>query len=339
VLALLALWLGQTLAPHRAVWTVPGQLALPLVELGRARLGAPGGTEAGVLHAVAALWALGVALVLAPLVRGWLALRARARRARPASGARWTRALSEARRASGVHRPVRLLLSSGAAVPVTWGLVRPIVLLPAAAERWSAEHRRAALLHELAHVRSLDAPFAVLARVACALYWFHPAAWWIARGLHDECERASDDRVISLGVRRSAYAELLLAAADALATGNGDHATASLALARRAGLRDRLARIVDGCRTPRPVSAGWARLAAAAVLASAAPAATIELSPTRAVLERLMHDARWESRAYAVVGLAERPDSLHVARAAALHDPSPRVRAWAEYALARRERR
>jgi hypothetical protein len=60
---------------------------------------------------------------------------------------------------------------------------------------------------------------------------------------------------------------------------------------------------------------------------------TVELAPTRSVLTTLMRDIRWESRAYAVAGLAQRRDSVEVARTAARFDPSPRVRAWAEYAL------
>jgi hypothetical protein len=49
-----------------------------------------------------------------------------------------------------------------------------------------------------------------------------------------------------------------------------------------------------------------------------------------------MLDARWESRAYAVLGLAQRQDSIGVARSAAELDPNPRVRAWARYALGER---
>ena len=57
------------------------------------------------------------------------------------------------------------------------------------------------------------------------------------------------------------------------------------------------------------------------------------ISQPRDVLTTLMQDGRWESRAYAGVGLARRADSVAVARAAAERDPSPRVRAWARYAL------
>ena len=48
-----------------------------------------------------------------------------------------------------------------------------------------------------------------------------------------------------------------------------------------------------------------------------------------------MRESAWQSRAYAVLGLAQRADSVAVARSAAELDPSPRVREWARYALAR----
>ena len=66
-----------------------------------------------------------------------------------------------------------------------------------------------------------------------------------------------------------------------------------------------------------------------------APSATARLAPTRQVLTSLMRETRWESRAWAVVRLAQRADSVDVARSAARHDPDPAVRAWARYALTR----
>jgi hypothetical protein len=65
------------------------------------------------------------------------------------------------------------------------------------------------------------------------------------------------------------------------------------------------------------------------------PLATARLAPTRDVLTSLMRETRWESRAWAVQRLAQRADSVDVARSAARHDPDPAVRAWARYALAR----
>jgi hypothetical protein len=166
------------------------------------------------------------------------------------------------------------------------------------------------------------------------LYWFHPGAWWVARRLREDCELACDDRVIQSGVRRSEYAELLVAAADTLGRSALSPAGAgAVALAERGGVRARLAAVLDVEHVTRPLANRWIVVAATTTLIVAAPTSAVRLTPTRDVLTMLVRDTQWESRAYAVLGLAQRQDSVAVARSVAERDPSPRVRAWARYAL------
>jgi beta-lactamase regulating signal transducer with metallopeptidase domain len=214
---------------------------------------------------------------------------------------------------------------------MTWGLLRPIVLVPDRSLRWTAASRRIVLLHELEHVREADWLFGLLARLTCALYWFHPIAWQVARALRDDAELACDDRVLARGTRRSDYAELLVNAADRLLPAAG-----AMALSERGSLRARLAAVLDVRHDVRPIARRWVATACVSTAAIAAPLSAVQLAPTRSVLTTLMADARWESRAYAVLGLAQRADSVAVARSAAERDPSPRVRAWARYALSDR---
>jgi hypothetical protein len=138
--------------------------------------------------------------------------------------------------------------------------------------------------------------------------------------------------VLVSGVRRSDYAELLGSAGlleRVPLTGAG-----SLALGARAGLRERISAVVDTRRVVRLPTRTATAAAAVLTLLMSASVSLVQIIPTRDVLTTLMQDERWESRAYAVVRLAERADSVEVARAAARTDPSPRVRAWAQYALA-----
>ena len=137
---------------------------------------------------------------------------------------------------------------------------------------------------------------------------------------------------VSSGVMVGWYAELLVAAVDRLR--HSTSPTAAVALAGRVGLRERLAAVLDVEHVTRPLSNRWIAVAAAATVFVAAPTSAVRLAPTRDMLTMLVRDARWESRAYAVLGLAQRPDSVAVARSVAERDPSPRVRAWARYALA-----
>ncbi|MGN6515989.1 MAG: M56 family metallopeptidase [Rhizomicrobium sp.] len=94
--------------------------------------------------------------------------------------------------------------------PVTWGILRPVVLLPFQAQFWSRERLHAVLMHEVAHIRRRDSLSQLLSMLVCALYWPNPLVWAAARSLRAEAEMAADDSVLASGVRASAYAGELL---------------------------------------------------------------------------------------------------------------------------------
>ena len=343
ILVLILAFVGRLAAPSMA-WVVPSPLAAPLIALGRVQImasplrsfiGAEDGTSvasrtAGLVDAILVVYLIGVMVVLCSTIAGSMRLRRIAGNARAADDD--ASALAGVCRTLGIRRSIRLLISSDVHVPMTWGVFRPVVVFPASALDWSRGERRLTLFHELAHVQKGDWVLIVAARFVCALYWFHPGVWWIARGLRRDCELACDDRVLNAGARRSDYAELLCKVAAALQPPHGAAAT-ELAFARRGGLRVRLDAVLDTGHEVRPLARGWAAPAMLATLAVAGAMAAVRLTPSRAVLTTLMQDVRWESRAYAVLGLAQRADSIAVARTAAERDPSPRVRAWARYAL------
>lgn len=110
----------------------------------------------------------------------------------------------------GIHRPVRALRSDALDIPCTWGVVRPVILLPRRAMTWTPEQLDAVILHELGHVRRLDGLFVILSRVACALYWFHPLVWWLQRRAREDAERACDLLVVEQGISPARYARHLL---------------------------------------------------------------------------------------------------------------------------------
>ena len=110
----------------------------------------------------------------------------------------------------GIRRRVVLLQTRQPITPLTWGITRPHVMIPAASSDWPAERQRAALLHELAHVARHDCLTQTLAAIACAVYWPHPGIWWAAARLRAERELACDDRAITSGIPACDYADHLL---------------------------------------------------------------------------------------------------------------------------------
>jgi beta-lactamase regulating signal transducer with metallopeptidase domain len=336
---LLAIYAGRYLPWHWMAWVLPELLARPLVSLGPIELDVvPGLASAsepaprisGAIRGLLVLYWTGVVVIL---LRTFVA-RARLvpvrRQARTLTGRRWQTRMREAGHAVGVSTSrVRLAASRHVSVPATWGFLRPIILLPTTALRWPADRLQAVLRHELVHVGARDAALCLMARIACALFWFHPGVWWLARRFEADAEEATDDRVLLSGIRVSDYAEWL----GASAPGAHDQVLAAMALVRPGNLRARLAAVTD---TRRHIAVPGRRVVFCAVSLTAAivvPLATARLAPTRNVLTSLMQETRWESRAWAVVRLAKRADSVDVARTAAHHDPDPAVRAWARYAL------
>ena len=338
IIALLVVFVGRQLPLHWVAWVVPSFFATPLIALGRLQVNATPQSGAiedvpTVVTGLFALYIAGVLAVLIPTIAASLRIRRRARASATVATGSLNALAIEVARSLGIQRDIRILISPATTVPMTWGFTRPVVVLPSAAASWSEADKRIVLLHELSHVRAADWLFSIIARVVCALLWFHPGAWWLARRLRDDCELACDDRVIASGVRRSDYAELLVSAADAL-TFPETPRTAAVGLTQRRGLRARLAAVLDARHDVRPLARGWIPVAALLTFGVAAPTSVVQLAPTREVLTDLMRDAEWQSRAYAVLGLARRADSVAVARSAAEADPSPRVREWARYALA-----
>lgn len=189
----------------------------------------------------------------------------------------------------GIARDVRLVTWDGPAMPMTWGALRPVVLLPASARGWDAGRRREVLLHELAHVRRGDWAARLLAALVCALHWFNPLAWMAARRLRDEQELACDDAVLAGGASASAYASSLLEVARSLRSPSRGLSAATVAMARPSQLTGRLLAILDESRCREPLAAGRpGRIAAMLTLLIAIPLAAAvparrELALSRAI--------------------------------------------------------
>ena len=226
--------------------------------------------------AIATIYAAGVLILLIHFMIQQGNVRRLAREASEVQDEAWLGLLTECGRELGLDRPVRLLRSRQQSMPMAFGLRRPAILIPAVADAWPVDRRRAVILHELAHVARYDCVTQMVAFAACTMYWFHPAAWWVARRLRVERELACDDRVIAAGTQAREYAGHLLEIAYAF----GRHRAPALAvsMARPRQLEGRMLAVLDSARNRR-VPALRARLAGLAV----ATALVVPLSAATAV--------------------------------------------------------
>ncbi len=110
----------------------------------------------------------------------------------------------------GIRRSVTFLLSSRCAVPFTFGLLHPCVLLPPSSRSWSPARLRAVLSHELSHVRRLDALWNLVINFICSVVWFLPHAWMALSFLQQETEKACDRAALDHGTRGAAYAATIV---------------------------------------------------------------------------------------------------------------------------------
>jgi len=232
-------------------------------------------------------WAAVVMTVMSWRLAGRMGVWRMKRAGRPITDDSWRRLLKRLADQLGIKRKVRLIESDESIAPVTWGVFRPVILLPSQCARWTDEQRRAILLHELVHIRRLDDLAQIIAQVACAVHWFDPLAWMAARRLRIERERACDDQVLLAGTKASDYATILLEAVRNQRHLLPSSLLAALPMASRSKIETRLLAILDPTQSRRAPSAmGLVAVSMSAVclwigLATAHPTTRADLSIAR----------------------------------------------------------
>jgi beta-lactamase regulating signal transducer with metallopeptidase domain len=196
----------------------------------------------------ATVWLVGALLVLLRLAIGTWRVTQLAREGARVEDGLWLSLTQRLANRLGVSRPLTLLRGERLAVPVTWGIVYPAVLLPQDADTWPEERRRFVLVHEMAHVKRFDALTQLLAQLSIAIFWFDPLVWFAAHQMRVEREHACDDYVIRDGTTPSLYASELLEMVRSIGTGEHEStapAFAALAMARRSEFEGRMLAILD----------------------------------------------------------------------------------------------
>ncbi|HVG69502.1 MAG TPA: M56 family metallopeptidase, partial [Vicinamibacterales bacterium] len=236
-----------------------------------------------------AIWGVGAFVCLVPvLLTPWRLRRLRAK------SRRWSHGDALLRTIDPRARRVGVFLHDEETAPLTCGIARPAILLPAAAAQWGEDDITRALIHELEHVRRADWPVFIATRVVSALYWFHPMVWiaWGRLGL--EAERACDDAVLR-GSERTAYAQQLVTLA------RGRWRTAAipvLSMAGRSDLSARVAAVLDEAQMR-----GRLGRARAAVILAVASVLLAAVGPLRAQGTPIVIARQADAPAFEVVSI------------------------------------
>ena len=205
-------------------------------------------TGASVIPLLATIWFAGAIVVLLRLAIGTWKVGQLARDGARVEDGVWLSLAQRLANRVGVTRPLILLRGERLAVPVTWGIVYPAVLLPQDSDGWTEERRRFVLVHEMAHVKRFDALTQLLAQLAVAVFWFDPLLWLAVHQMRVEREHACDDYVLRDGTAPSLYAGELLEMVRTIGTPSHDRAApafAALAMARRSEFEGRMLSILD----------------------------------------------------------------------------------------------
>jgi len=192
-----------------------------------------------VVPAMMALWCIGAAILAIPVMVGLWQLRRLRRSASP-----WCEGDDLATQTAGmlgVHRQVKVFRHRAVNIPLTFGALRPVILLPDDANAWDGPALQRSLTHELEHIARGDWLTHCLARLVCCVYWFHPLVWAAWRRMQLEADRACDDAVVKQSDAVE-YAALLVAMARREPTGMRQP---GLAMTGRSDLAARVTAVLD----------------------------------------------------------------------------------------------
>jgi uncharacterized protein (TIGR03435 family) len=174
----------------------------------------------------------------------------------------WQRTLDRLKSRISVCRPVRLLVSGLLQAPAAIGWLRPVVLVPAGAlAGLPAAQIEALLPHELAHVRRHDYLVNLLQSAVEAVFFYHPAVWWVSSHMRAERELCCDDMAVSITGDAVIYAR-------ALAEIDSARLIQPTVMAANGGsLADRIARLLGQPPSSRRASRGQGAVPALTLLA------------------------------------------------------------------------
>ncbi len=111
-----------------------------------------------------------------------------------------------------LKRPVLVRQSDRISTPLTYGIFRPVILMPKKTDWKNEKQLQYILTHEYVHIYRYDTVTKLLAACALCVHWFNPFVWVMYRLFNRDIELACDESVIrQFGEKsKSAYSLMLI---------------------------------------------------------------------------------------------------------------------------------
>jgi bla regulator protein blaR1 len=160
---------------------------------------------------VVSIWILGVAVFMLRLLGGVSYIYYLKSRMNFPTDEYWTDMMQRLASRAGITKSIELVESAIVRTPMVVGHLKPMILFPMGViNRLAPEEVEAILAHEIAHVMRHDYLFNIFQSVVEALFYFHPAVWWISSQIRNERESACDEMAIDLINNKLNYAKALV---------------------------------------------------------------------------------------------------------------------------------
>ena len=201
--------LGRLEAAGEAVSGSPAVLFSPIAQA-QYVMSAPGtaANTAAAVHPWAIVWAAGALICALFFAAAYLKCRREFQMSLPVDNAYVKTWLREHR----IARTIEIRRSGRISAPLTYGVFRPVILMPKTADWDDLDTLKYVLAHEFVHIRRFDVVSKLVLTVTLCIHWFNPAVWIMYALANRDMELSCDEAVIrQFGERaKPAYAMALI---------------------------------------------------------------------------------------------------------------------------------
>lgn len=141
-----------------------------------------------------AVWLVGVIILTAFFVISYLRCRFEFSTSLPVQNDFTSKWLEEHRLA----RPISVRQSDRISSPLTYGIIKPVLLVPKTTDWKDVKQLEYIFLHEYVHIRRLDTVIKLISILALCVHWFNPLVWIMYILYNRDIELACDEKVVRL---------------------------------------------------------------------------------------------------------------------------------------------